>query len=69
VFVSLGDIIYDRRNASETVAALTDCGAFGVWGNHDLGLCEDPQEEVRRHFDDHVIDIHVSSEVRAILDW
>ena len=56
VFVALGDIIYDRRNASETVAALTDCGAIGVWGNHDLGLCVDPQEEVLRHFDDHVID-------------
>jgi predicted phosphodiesterase len=48
VFVVLGDVIYDKRNASETVALLKDCGAIGVWGNHELGLCVEPSDELRR---------------------
>ena len=45
-FVVLGDVIFDRRNASETVALLTQCSAIGVWGNHELGLCVDPEDDV-----------------------
>ena len=33
LIVVLGDVIYDSRNAIETVALLRDCGAVGVWGN------------------------------------
>ena len=46
-FIVLGDVICDRSNATETVALLTDCGAIGVWGNHELGLCVDPDDEIR----------------------
>ena len=50
VFVVLGDVIYDSRNATETVELLAECGAVGVWGNHELGLCVDPDEEIRELF-------------------
>jgi hypothetical protein len=50
MFVVLGDVIYDSRNATETVELLTECGAVGVWGNHELGLCVDPDEEIRELF-------------------
>jgi predicted phosphodiesterase len=47
VIVALGDLIYDRRNASETVELLKNCGAIGVWGNHELGLCVEPNDDVQ----------------------
>ncbi len=49
-FVVLGDVIYDTRNADETVAILRDCGAVGVWGNHELGLCVEPDDEIREMY-------------------
>ncbi|NND98224.1 MAG: hypothetical protein HKN47_12940 [Pirellulaceae bacterium] len=54
--VALGDLIYDRRNASETVALLQQCGAVGVWGNHELGLCVEPDDDVRAMYSDHVME-------------
>jgi hypothetical protein len=47
LLVVLGDIICDRSNATETVALLKECKAVGVWGNHELGLCVDPDDEIR----------------------
>ena len=55
-FVVLGDVIYDRRNATETVDLLRGCRAVGVWGNHDLGLALDPSESLRERFSQSVID-------------
>ena len=55
-FVVLGDVIYDSRNAIETVAMLKDCGAIGVWGNHDLGLCLDPDDKFREKYSEPVIE-------------
>ena len=49
-FVVLGDVIYDSRNASETVAMLKDVQAFGVWGNHELGVAVQPDDAVRELF-------------------
>ncbi len=46
-FIVLGDLIFDRSHATETVGLLKDCGAVGVWGNHELGLCVDPDDEIR----------------------
>lgn len=46
-FVVLGDLIVNTTNARETVALLQECGAVGVWGNHELGLCADLDEELR----------------------
>jgi predicted phosphodiesterase len=40
--VVLGDVFYHGRHAAETVDLLVAAGAVGVWGNHDLGLCHDP---------------------------
>lgn len=54
-FVLLGDVIYDTNNADETVALLKSCGAVGVWGNHELGLCVDPEEDVRQLYSETVM--------------
>lgn len=51
----LGDIIYDTRGADETVSLLRSCGAQGVWGNHELGLCVDPDRDVLDGYSDAVV--------------
>ena len=53
--VLLGDVIYDTRNADQTVDLLHACGAVGVWGNHELGLCVEPEDEVRELYSDSVM--------------
>ena len=55
-FVVLGDVIYDRTNATETVALLKACGAVGVWGNHELGLCVDPGDQIRGMYSESVLE-------------
>ncbi len=55
-FIVLGDVIYDSRNASETIALLEDCHAVGVWGNHDLGLCLEPEKWANSQFHPSVVD-------------
>jgi predicted phosphodiesterase len=48
--VVLGDVFDTGRRLRETVALLAEAGAVGVWGNHDLGLCHEPEERVRRRY-------------------
>ena len=48
--VVLGDLFETGRRIGETVALLADSGAVGVWGNHDLGLCHEPDERVRARY-------------------
>lgn len=48
--VSLGDATDQfgaRNRAGEVAALLRDAGARLVWGNHDCGLCRDPDPVVR----------------------
>ncbi len=49
--VSLGDAcdtFSPVGRASEVVALLRGAGAVGVWGNHDVGLCVEVPERLRR---------------------
>jgi predicted phosphodiesterase len=41
--VVLGDLFYTGKRIAETVDLLSRAGAVGVWGNHDLGLCHEPE--------------------------
>jgi predicted phosphodiesterase len=66
-FVLLGDVIYDTRDADETVQLLQACGAVGVWGNHELGLCVDPEDEVRQMVSDTVM--HYFSKLQPSLEF
>jgi predicted phosphodiesterase len=49
-FVVLGDVFETEKRIEETVSLLQDVQAVGVWGNHDVGLCFDPDEGVRRRY-------------------
>lgn len=45
-YIALGDLLFNRQGASETVSLLKQVGAAAVWGNHELGLCVDPRPEL-----------------------
>ncbi len=46
-FLVLGDVFETGRQIGETIGLLRQVNAFGVWGNHDLGLCHEPDERLR----------------------
>ncbi|HKB35812.1 MAG TPA: metallophosphoesterase family protein [Gemmataceae bacterium] len=54
--VVLGDVFYAGRQIRETVALLADAGAIGVGGNHDLGLCDGPSEQIQARYRGPVLD-------------
>jgi hypothetical protein len=45
-FVVLGDVFEMGKRMEKTVHLLQQVRAVGVWGNHDVGLCFDPAEDV-----------------------
>jgi predicted phosphodiesterase len=49
-FVVLGDVFETGRRIEETVPLLREVQAVGVWGNHDLGLCDRPTPAVRAKY-------------------
>src|SRR5260370_6507579 len=44
-FVVLGDVFEMGKRIEQTVRLLQEVEAVGVWGNHDVGLCSDPDEK------------------------
>jgi hypothetical protein len=54
--VLLGDVVDTGTNLSATVALLAGAGAIGVWGNHELGLCHEPGEQIRERYAGAVFD-------------
>jgi len=57
--VSLGDTAdayADPECVGRVAAALRECGAVGVWGNHDFGLCRDVSAETRLRFPAEALD-------------
>src|SRR5215471_13893123 len=49
-FVVLGDVFETGKRIEQTVRLLQQVEAVGVWGNHDVGLCFDPSEQVCRRY-------------------
>src|SRR5262245_45538951 len=45
-FVVLGDVFETGKRIEQTVRLLAQVPAVGVWRNHDVGLCLDPDEKV-----------------------
>jgi predicted phosphodiesterase len=55
-FVVLGDVFDQGKRLEQTIGLLQQVGAVGVWGNHDVGLCFDPDEEVCERYSAAVLD-------------
>lgn len=54
--VVLGDLFYAGRRIAETADLLIAAGAVGVWGNHDLGLCHEPEPQLLARYPSRVFD-------------
>ena len=51
------------------VAVLRAAGAVGVWGNHDVGLCLQVPEKLRRQADPAVLDAMRKAGVKRAMHW
>jgi hypothetical protein len=67
-FVVLGDVFEMGKRLDETVHLLQDVEAVGVWGNHDFGLCFDPEETVRSKYSAAVLNFMGSLQPRLEID-
>jgi hypothetical protein len=66
--VVLGDVFDRGARIAPTVALLAGAGAVGVWGNHELGLCHDPDERIRGRYAGPVLDFMQTLRPRLELD-
>lgn len=55
-FIVLGDVLEMGKRIDDTVRLLREVEAIGVWGNHDLGLCHEPEERLRVKYAGPVVD-------------
>jgi len=58
--VVIGDVFEMGERIEETCRLLAEVNAIGVWGNHDYGLCVDPDDEIREKYPASVIDYMTS---------
>ena len=65
--VLLGDIVETGRHIDAVVDRLENSGAIGVWGNHDMGLAIEPDEQVRSWFSAKVVDFFARLRGRLVL--
>ncbi len=52
----LGDVFETGARFGQTVALLRECGVAGVWGNHDFGICHEPDQTIRDRFVGPILD-------------
>ncbi len=50
-FIVLGDVTETGKRLRETIEMLSAVDAVGVWGNHDIGFCLDPELDLLRGYD------------------
>ena len=58
--VVIGDVFEMGERIEETCRLLAEAKAIGVWGNHDFGLCVDPDKSIRAKYPPAVIDFMTS---------
>ena len=66
--VVIGDVFEMGERIEETCRLLEGVSADGVWGNHDFGLCVDPDVETRSKYPATVIDFMTSLRPRLDID-
>jgi hypothetical protein len=58
--VVLGDVIETGQHIEETIEVLREANVVGVWGNHDLGLCHQPDVEFTQQYGASILDFFAS---------
>jgi predicted phosphodiesterase len=66
--VMLGDVIERCQHLAETVELLAGAGVVGVWGNHELGLCCEPDASIRRQYAGPILDFFSSLQGRLVIE-
>jgi hypothetical protein len=66
--VVLGDVVELCERIGETCRLLSEAGAVGVWGNHDFGLCDEPDERVRRRYPEAALEFMASLRPRLEIE-
>jgi predicted phosphodiesterase len=66
--VVLGDVFDTGVRLGPTVALLQQAGVVGVWGNHDLGFCDQPGESLRKRYGPVVLDFMAKLRPRLELE-
>ena len=69
--VSLGDAFETYRPGEpgpEVARLLSEAGAIGVWGNHDVGLSHDIPDKVRKIADPALLEFTVTLQSQLIID-
>jgi hypothetical protein len=54
--------------AADVVALLRECGAKGVWGNHDIGLCYEVPDKLRLRTDPAVLEYMATMQPYLVVD-
>ena len=66
--IVIGDMFELGKRIEETCRLLAEANAIGVWGNHDYGLCVDPNEEIYEKYPAAVIEYMTSLRPRLDVD-
>jgi hypothetical protein len=66
--VMLGDVFKMGERMQETCELLRDSQVIGVWGNHDLGFCDDPSPAICEEYGDLVIEYRSTLQPRLEID-
>jgi hypothetical protein len=66
--VVLGDVFCTGQRLAATVELLRPANPLGVWGNHDFGLCCEPEPSVREMYAGPVLDFMATLQPRLELD-
>jgi len=69
--VSLGDAFETYRPGEpgpKVARLLSEAGAIGVWGNHDVGLSHDIPEKVRKIADPALLEFTVTLQPQLVID-
>ncbi len=66
--VFIGDVVGMAQRIEETCQLLAEARVVGVWGNHDLGLCINLSDEMRRRYSPVVLNYMTSLRPRLEIE-
>lgn len=66
--VVIGDLFQMGERIEELCRLLASAGVVGVWGNHDYGLCDEPEPSVRAHYPAVVLEYMATLQPRMEID-
>lgn len=67
-FLALGDVFESGRRLDQTAALLLAQRTRGVWGNHDFGLCVDPDQRTLSKYGPATMRYFSAFTARIVLD-